>query len=261
MRKRITMAVIAALCAAVLLMGGCGAVNKVKNVAGKNAELLETAYFIDEDTGIYNVVAIVENNTLNPIELGFVNAKAYDGNGERIESVKTDKGDFGLGLPFYWLCRGEKTAVVETNSGHLDDSNFGMHNHYVDTPASLEWEDGFSGPDPDLVPHGLSVVDCTPYGGGEFAATIHNGSETDYTYDADSSMYSTPDHSFRFDVVAVYRDTDGKICDAVDMMYSAYVGAEDMPAGSDTVINFYSDHVCEDDSLTPEYYICVTEFE
>ena len=273
MRKNKWASVIVALvCMAVLIFTGCDKIESVKKAISSDADILDSAYFYDEDTNVYRTAVIVQNNTSNPIENGFVVAKAYDENGERINNVMDSGAEQPLMGSYNWLCKGEKTAVLFTNEGFADDEEFDFMNlqsHYTEIPATLEWgNDSGSRQDPDLLPHGLSVTAVEPYYDsevwfegdyGEYMATIHNDSETDYTFDENYFGFDAGDKLFGFDIVAVYRDSEGKICDMQDLQYTGIYGMPDLPAGSDTELYFFAEHAVEDESLTPEYYISITD--
>ena len=263
--------VAALVCIAVLLFTGCDKVGDVKSVLKSDADILESAYFYDEDTGAYRSVVIVQNNTANPIEYGFFFARAFDENGERINSVKTAEGDFALMGTCYWLSKGEKNAVIFTNDGIVGDDSFdGMNSildHYTAVPATLEWEmESGSRKDPNLLPHGLSLTGIEPYQSDvwfegdymEYMATIHNDSDIDYTFNDDIFEYAGGGKRLGFVIVAVYRDAEGKICDMQEIKYTGLGGMPDLAAGSDTEIYVMADHTVKDESLTPEYYISIT---
>lgn len=269
MRKRITMAVIAALCAAALMLGGCSTVEKVRKATGKDVDVLESAFFCDEDTGQFKAVVFIENNTLNPIQFGFVEARGYDENDNAIDAVKIDSEENRLSITYNWLCTGEKTVALFTGEG-MDDPFYNINSYFAEVPAALKWKSGFTSPDPEIVPHGLSVTSCVPDDSGllysdettkAYAVTIHNDSDADYIYDPDSMQYTAPGHTLDFDTVAVYRDADGVIRDAERIYYVPVAEPGDLKAGSDTVLHCYCADACTDDSLTPEYYISITEYE
>ena len=44
-----------------------------------------------------------------------------------------------------------------------------------------------------------------------------------------------------------------------DLQYTGIYGMPDLPAGSDTELYFFAEHAVEDESLTPEYYISITD--
>jgi hypothetical protein len=96
--------------------------------------------------------------------------------------------------------------------------------------------------------------------GADYEITIRNDSETDYHYDAQSMYYQTDVMDFNFEVVAVFRDSEGNLRDAV-MMNPRPNLQKDLPAGSETNMTFYSNHVCRDEDLTPEYYLCISNYE
>lgn len=246
---------------AVLIFTGCDSIKSIKSMAGSEAEILESAYFYDEDTGAYRTVLTIQNNTLNPIKMGFVKAKAYDENGERIDPVKDEHGNYELLTTYSWLGTGEKTAVIKTNDGFAgnEDVEFSsILDHYTAVPATLEWEaESGARQDPNLLPHGLSVTEVdSPYY-SQCTATIHNDSEIDYTSDEGSFEFTGDGKRFEFVIVAVYRDDEGKICDAQELNYS-HPGYK-IPAGGDAQLGFYANHTVSDESLTPEYYISITD--
>ena len=131
---------------------------------------------------------------------------------------------------------------------------------YEAIPDTLEWkiEDGFTRADPELVPHGLSVKDCVlEYGddvSGTYNVTIQNESGSDYTAGSHNT-FTSGDKEFTIAVIAVYRDEDGKIKDAVEM----YALPADIPAGSETDLTCVSSYVSEED-YAPEYYIRITNY-
>lgn len=94
---------------------------------------------------------------------------------------------------------------------------------------------------------------------GEYMATIHNDSETDYTFDDDSFKYIADEKSFEFSIDAVYKDDEGKICDLQQLFYTGLGGVPDLPAGSDTELYVFANHTVKDESLTPECYITITD--
>ena len=263
MRANKRASVVAALvCITVMLFTGCDSIKSIKSLVGNEAEILESAYFYDEDTCAYRTAVIIQNNTLNPIKMGFVKAKAYDENGEQIDQVKDEHGYYALLVSYYWLGNGEKTAVIKTNDGIAgnEDAEFSsILDHYTAVPATLEWEvESGSRQDPNLLPHGLSVTGVEPPYCSQCTVTIHNDSENDYTSDDGSSEFTGDGKQFSFDIVAIYRDEEGKICDAQQLI--EYGDSEcNIPAGSDAQLSFYANHTVSDESLTPEYYISITD--
>ena len=73
----------------VLAFTGRSAEN-LKSVVKGGADILETAYFYDEDSGVYEAVCILENNSNKPVKEGLLEATAYDKDGNRIKSVKKE---------------------------------------------------------------------------------------------------------------------------------------------------------------------------
>lgn len=253
--------VTALVCIAVMLCTGCDSIKGIKSIVGNEAEILESAYFYDEDTDAYRTVIIIQNNTLNPIKMGFVKAKAYDENGEQIDQVKDEHGYYALLIPYCWLGNGEKTAVIKTNDGIAgnEDAEFSsILDHYTAVPATLEWEaESNSRQDPNLLPHGLSVTGVEPPYNSQCTVTVHNDSENDYTSDEGSFEFTGDGKQFSFCIVAIYRDDEGKICDVQQLILH---GDSDynIPAGGDAQLSCYANHTVNDESLTPEYYISIT---
>ena len=266
--KRISI-VAALICIAMLLFTGCEQIESVKKATSNEADILETAYFYDQDTDAYRTVLILQNNTMNPIKTGFVVARAFDENGERIEEVKDGPYNYALMGTYYWLGTGEKTALIFTNDGIAGNNDFEFNSildHFTAVPATLEWEhDGGSRQDPNLLPHGLSLTAIEPYQSdvwfegdyAEYMATIHNDSDIDYTFDDNNNEFVGGGKRIEFVIAAVYRDAEGKICDMQEIKCTGLGGVPDISAGSDTAIYVMADHTVMDESLTPEYYISI----
>lgn len=248
------------ICIAMLLFTGCEQIESVKKATSNEADILETAYFYDQDTDTYRTVLIIQNNTMNPIKTGYVTAKAYDENGERIEEVKDGPYNYALMGPYYWLGTNEKAALIFTNDGIAGTGTefSSILDHYTAVPATLEWEsEKGARQDPNQLPHGLSVTSVEPPYSSDFTVTIHNDSENDYTSDEGTFEFTGGGKRFRLVVVAIYRDAEGKICDAQELKYGGYGGS--LPAGGDGQIFLYTDHTVSDESLTPEYYISIID--
>lgn len=265
---RLTASLIALITAAALLLPGCRAIDKAMKLTQDTGDIVESAYFVDRETGEYTAVVIIQNNEPGMVRSNSYRAKAYDENGDRIKSQSDERGDYSMLCDCWWLGNGEKTAYVHSsasNASALNDGT-GVTDYYVSTPETLEWvaDEGFKKMDGTLEPHGLSITDCSLNGSydddyGDYSVTIHNGSQKDYVYDPGTGMYMTDKIKFRFEAVAVYRDSDGKIRDGV-MMSPDPSQLSDIPAGSDVTFTFYSGHVCADD-LEPEYYLRISSVE
>lgn len=218
-------------------------------------EILESAYLVDKDSGDYSIVVIVENNSGNPIKEAICLETAFDEDGKKLDS-----DGISAAATFLWLCDGEKEAYMY-NTADVPGSS--ILDHYETLPDRLEWKAEQATPDPDLTPLGISIGDCVMVEdydtGADYEITIRNDSETDYHYDAQSMKYLTDVADFNFEVAAVYRDSEGTIKDAVQMNPRPDL-QKDLPAGSETSLTFYSNHVCRDDDLTPEYYLCIGEY-
>ena len=248
-----------------LAFTGCS-VDKLKSAMKDGVDILESAYFYDEDTGVYKVVCIIENNTMSTLDNGILESRALDKDGNRINTVVTDGSDGGLCIGYNWLGTGEKTAGMLTNEG-WEDVEGDILAHYKEAPDSLEWVEaaGMSSKAPNLKPHGLSVKACEYdaakdgwYGDDSvYNVTLHNDSETDYVFNNGEFCYETDSIKFSFKIVAVYRNADGEIKDAALIEYTGNNTPSVIPAGEDVVMEGNSSYRCEDDSLTPEYYIYI----
>lgn len=277
--KKKTPIVVAALCAAVLLLGGCSAVEGVKQATRQDPVVTDSAFLYDEETGVYKTVAVIRNDTPYSFSLGFVLPEALDADGNKMEQQKDNEGlepgqvDIGYALLYYWLCPGETTAVMDTNENLVAAGLDSELSTYFDTvPASLEWtaKPDYATRDPQLEPHGISVVSCEagedPYAEfnedeyGRYEVTLRNDSENTYVFNPGECRYYAGDKPFSFDVIAVYRDAEGAIRDA-EKLYLVFEDTEpDLAPGSENKLIFESDHVVDDDSLTPEYYISPFDF-
>ena len=251
----------------VLAFTGCSA-EDLKSVVKGGADILETAYFYDEDSGVYEAVCIMENNSNKPVKEGLLEATAYDKDGNRIQSVKKEGADYYFVMSYNWLSEGEKTAALLTNAGFENEEGMSILDHYTEVPASLEWSavQGGAEKDSDLAPHGLSVKACEPdtakdgwFGddSGVYNVTLHNDSETDYVFNEDEFCYQMDSTLFSFKIVAVYRDSEGEIKD-VEMIQDVGLDPPSViPAGGDIEMEGLSAYKCDDDSLTPEYYVYI----
>lgn len=279
MMKRKTMMIVAVLLAAVLLMGGCGAVESVKEATRQDPVVTDSAFLYDEETGVYRTVAVIRNDTPYSFSSGFVLPEALDADGNKMKQKENNEGlepgqtDIGYALLYSWLCPGETTAVMDTNENLLAAGLDSELSTYFDTvPASLEWtaKPDYATRDPQLEPHGISVVSCeageNPYAEyyegeyGYYEVTLRNDSENTYTFNPGESRYYAGDKPFYFDVIAVYRDAEGTIRDVVRLYYSFEDTMPDLAPGSETKLAFESDRVVDDDGLTPEYYISPFDF-
>ena len=265
---RLASLMIVVVTATVLLLPGCKVIEKSMKMTQDKGEVLESAYFVDKDTGEYTAVVIIQNNGPSTLRNNWYSANAYDENGDRIEAQSNEYGNYALMGECNWLGSGEKTAIIHSSSSNLSAFNEGrsITDYYVSTPEKLEWSaDGdFRKEDATLEPHGLSVTDCSltdimEEDNGRYSVTIHNDSNTDYVFDSESYMYKTDKIRFRFDAAVVYRDSDGNIQDGI-MLNSDPLQLADIPAGSDVTFTFLSSHVCSDD-LKPEYYLIISDIE
>lgn len=258
MKRNITAAFISVIMlVSLMLLSGCGsAAEKASDLAPKSL-IRESAYFPGED-GAYNVVLIVENNGMLPIEYGIIEGIAKDKDGNPIKSVKDGEETLSFSLSYYRLGKGEKTAICMDSGLQMDS----ILDYFEEVPAKFEWEQSYVEKGAKIVPYGISVTACEDVDTGEygdeheFMVTLHNDSETDYVYDHDAVDFIAGDKYFSAAVVAVYRNADGEIKDAVKMdPYEPE--AKDIPAGGDVSMPFHSSHFCEDSELTPEYYFSV----
>lgn len=268
MKRTITLIVIAIMISTTALeLSGCST-ESLKSVVKNGADILESAYFYDEEKGTYEAVCILENNSSMPVKEAILEATAYDKDGNRIKSVKKDGIDYGFLMSYSWLSKGEKTAAVITNAGFENDEGMKMMDQYTEVPVSLEWAaaQGMTKKESNMVPHGLSIKSCeldTAKDGwyGEdtsvYSVTLRNDSETDYVYNEDDMCFQADTTLLSFEVVAVYRDPEGNIKD-VECIQDAGINTPDViPAGSETVMEMHSLYRCKDDSLTPEYYLYI----
>ena len=235
-----------------LAFGGCSEIynsDLSPNSEGE-LEIADSAYFVDKNTGDYSFVVIFENNSSDPIKEGGCSAVAFDEEGSQTMWV-----DYSLGAFFNWLGTGERTAYMFTTAIIPGES---ILDRYLSIPDSLEWELEEPVPDAELPSHGLSVAECTMTGDydnwADYDVTIRNESETDYLYDFQSMMYQSDIADFAIEVVVVYRDADGNIKDA-ELIPLRPPSQKDIPANSEATMVGYSNHVCRDENLTPEYYI------
>lgn len=219
-------------------------------------DIVESAYLVDKDSGDYSVVVIVENNTGSTIKEALCLETGFDENGKKLNS-----GGIHAAASFAWISDGEKEAYMYTTA---DVPDLNILEHYEALPDKLEWKVTEAKADHDLTPLGISIGECSMVEdydeGADYEITIRNDSETDYHYDAQSMYYQTDVMDFNFEVVAVFRDSEGNLRDAV-MMNPRPNLQKDLPAGSETNMTFYSNHVCRDEDLTPEYYLCISNYE
>ena len=90
--------------------------------------------------------------------------------------------------------------------------------------------------------------------------TLHNNSNTDYIRNPDGYGLLVEGTPLSGEVVAVYRDSEGEIKDFTTI--GPYADSiSDIPAGEDATWYCYSNHVCTDEDLVPEYYFSVTYLE
>lgn len=271
MKRKFNLIIVAILITVtVLAFTGCS-IDKLKSAVKEGADILESAYFYDEDTGTYEVVCILENNTMSPLQSGLLESRAFDKDGNRINTVVADGLDGGLCIGYNWLATGEKTAAMLTNAGWEDEEGYDILDHYKEAPDSLEWVEsaGMTRKDPNLKPHGLSIKACEYdaskdgwYGDDSvYNVTLHNDSEADYVFNADEFCYETDSIKFSFKIVAVYRNAEGEIKDAELIEYTGNNTPSVIPAGEDVVMQGNSYNRCDDDSLTPEYYVYIDSID
>lgn len=218
-------------------------------------DITESAYLVDKDSDDYSVVVIVENNTGSTIKEAQCQETGFDETGKKLNS-----GGIHAAASFAWISDGEKEAYMFTTA---DVPGLNLLEHYESLPDKLEWRVTEAKADHDLTPLGITVEDCVIVDdydtGADYEITIRNDSERDYQYDAESMYYQTDLMDFNFEVVAVFRDSEGNIKDAV-MMNPRPNLQKDLPADSETSMTFYSNHICRDDDLTPEYYLCISNY-
>ena len=270
MKRIINRIIIACLiCVMLFTFGGCSGTDSIPNVgsSGKKdaLEIADSYYYVDKETGDFSFLVVFENNSTDPIREGICTATAYDEEGKSIESIKKAEeeaysySDYSAGAFFYWLGTGEKTAHMFTTD-LIPEEN--LLDHYLSIPDSLEWKINDQTPDPALTPHGLSVAECTMSADydnwAEYDVTISNDSGTDYLYDPQSMFYKSDIADFTIEVVAVYRDAEGNIKDA-ELISFRPPSQKDIPANSETTMTSYSNHICRDEALTPEYYISINQ--
>lgn len=248
--------VVALICMMLFALTACSEGGGSSDSKGK-FEIVESAYLVDKDSGDYSIVVIAENSSEIPIKEAFCIEAGFDEDGKKLSSKDTSAA-----APFRWLCEGEKEAFVyNTSESGPGDS---LLDHYESLPDRLEWKVTQTRADPDLTPLGISVVDCATVEdydtGADYEITFKNDSEKDYLYDAASMMYQTEAEDFSVEAVAVFRDSEGNIRDAVQMKPRPNM-QKDLPANSETVLRCYSNHVCRDDDLSPEYYLYVSNFQ
>jgi hypothetical protein len=242
------------------LMTGCGSESPLKI----GAEVTESEYFYDEETGIYTALAIVRNNGPLVLEDHMLTAAAFDDEGNRIKNAVIDGGESPFVANCGWLCKGETTACIDTNAAFADS----ILERYEEVPASIKWESEITNYAVKLSPHGLSVKECQLTGTGsymgekygEYEVTLHNDSGNVYTRLSDPDLgsigYTCESLGKEFDltIAAVYRDSEGKIADAV-LLRPGEDDSTEISAEGDTKITFQTYNRCDDPDLTPEYYV------
>lgn len=276
-RFKLTAMMLAFTLAAAMALPGCAVIDKVNKQAGEKGDILESEYIIDKESGEFTTVVIVQNNSDYTLLENLYMPDAYDENGNKIEEYSEDEGSitsqFGLSSLCYWLGSGEKTALVNSSCTERSAYNDGnkITDFYKAMPEKLDWhltqsyDKQLMALAGELGSHGLSVSECreiytdTDY--AEYEVTIHNDSSTDYTGDPSDGTFRNDagEYEFTFCVAAVYRDSEGKIRDAVKMV-PFFETEEVIAAGSDTTLTFSSNHSCYED-FEPEYYICITELK
>jgi len=222
----------------------------------EKVEVVDSAFLVDRESGEYSIVVIVENKTGNPIKEGFCSETAFDKDGKQMPGQAMH-----VAAPFAWLCEGERQAYMYTTADVPGES---ILDHYETLPDTLEWEVVQATENQELTPLGISVAECIisdDYGDwAEYEITLKNESDTDYGYDMESMYYQSEVADFDLRVVAVFRDDEGTIKDAV-LMTPRPVSQKALPANSEESMVFYSNHVCTDETLTPEYYLSIERYE
>ena len=271
-RNKLTALMLALMMAAVMALPGCGTVEETNKQAAEKGEILESAYLVDKETGEFTAVVIVENNAEYMMLENLYVADAYDENGESIEEYQEEEGsitqEHGLSAECFWLDSGEKTALAVSSDMDISSYNFGnkITDYYKAMPETLEWrlaqsydKQLMAAWGKDLEPHGLSVSECSvdysEEGYSEYVVALHNDSNTGYSCDPSTGNFVTDTGEFEFELrlVAVFRDTEGNIKDAITMVPMSGQESE-IAAGSDSTLMFYSLRSYAEDS-EPEYYI------
>ena len=263
---------------AAMVLPGCETIEKTKKLAEKKGDILESAYFVDKETGEFKTVVIIQNNSEEMLLQNLYKAYAFDENGNSIEEYEEEDASgmtvqYGVSALCYWLGSGEKTALAWTSD--FDISSYDMGNKITDCyksiPETLEWELTESYDKQlmatwakSLQPHGLSVKECSvayaEQGYTEYEVTLHNDSNTGYTGDSSSRFTTdTGEFQFEFRVVAVYRDSDGNIKDVISMLPMSDQETE-IAAGSDASLLCFSmrTNIYDPD---PEYYIYISDLQ
>lgn len=231
----------------------------------KDTSVIETAYLVDKETGEFTSVAIIQNNEKDTIRENLYMGFAYDENGESIASYEKEENGMDMDCCLFdavdWLGSGEKTVIARSSLNCVSPYNDGQNiqDFYTAIPDKVEWKASGLGYDGMLKPHGLSITDYTELyselGYSEYEVTVHNSSETDYTYNSTLDALMSDTRAFTMDIVAVYRDSEGNIIDFVDL-YPDYSQDGGIAAGSDVTYMLYSEYALEADP-TPEFYITV----
>ena len=247
--------------AAMMTLQGCVATTDPE----KDTSVIENAYLVDKETGEFTSVAIIQNNEKDTIRENMYMGFAYDENGESIASYEIEENGMVVDCCLFdvinWLGSGEKTVIAHSSRHGVSHYNEGhnIQDFYTSIPDKLEWKASGLGYDSMLKPHGLSITDYTEtyseFGYLEYEVTIHNGSETDYTYNSTLDALMSDTRGFIMNIVAVYRDSEGNIRDFEEMR-PEYEKDGGIAAGSDATYKLYANDVLEAD-LTPEFYLTV----
>ena len=247
--------------AAMMTLQGC----QTPTNPEKDNSVIENVYLVDKETGEFTTVAIIQNNEKDTIRENLYMGFAYDENGESIASYEKEENGMDMDCCLFgvvdWLGSGEKTVIARSSLNCVSPYNDGQNiqDFYTAIPDKVEWKASGLGYDGMLKPHGLSITDYSEIyselGYSEYEVTVHNSSETDYTYNSTLDALMSDTKAFTMDIVAVYRDSEGNIIDFVDL-YPDYSQDGGIAAGSDVTYKLYATYAEEAD-LTPEFYITI----
>lgn len=258
MDKRKTLSIILILIITLALLPSCGG-----SVTPEDIEVVEDVLIVDKDTGDYTAVVIAQNNgtaTAREIDMEGI---ALDKDGNTIPSMSDAEGTICL-MPFFGtIAPGEQGVWFESTVPFGEGAT--IYSVYQDIPASMSWNvtevsrakiKDAAGIEITGVEAGEAYTDENGLLTAGYNITLQNKGKIDYKPGSGNQMSDTKYGQAWIRIICLYRDADGSIVGASELMDESGEALSLAPGESKTtkwtnVGQYYPE-------LEPEMHISVT---
>lgn len=251
-----------ALVLAALFMPACGGGKPAADPDVSTVEITDSALIVDRDTGDYTAVVIVQNNGDSAVDDITVEGTALDKDGGTIQPASDAEGLIGLSPYFGTVQPGERDAWIETSQPFGNGST--ILGVFEDIPDTIDWKvtgvraakmkksmglsiTGFEA--------GEAVTDEDGAVSASYTVTIQNSGDSDCEFSPGTQFCTTDQGDVWVRMIAVYRDGEGKIRGATELIPAA---GENMScaAGESSTFKCFNAGPYFDDP-NPELYLSV----